>query len=134
MNVMHNCTDYTSENGDRTNYCYHSLINLNGLSGSRRRIQQVAFKFPHLGMQYSPHQDSVSIVCYRGRDDSEVLAALAELAPLLPQTVCYRVEAICQQEELDYGYLLYAGSIYQLENLARPSKPRLLLIEQHVAA
>jgi len=131
MNAMDN---YTTEDDDRTNYCYHSLINLNGLSVSRRRIQQVALKFPHLGLQYSPHQDSVSLLCYRGRDDGEVLAALAELAPVLPPTVCYRVKAVCQQDALDYGYLLYAGSIYRLENLAHPTRPRRLLIEQHIAA
>ena len=122
------------EEDDRTNYCYHSLINLNGISASRRRIQQIAFKFHYLGMQYSPRQDSLSLVCYRGRDDSEVLAALAELAPLLPQTVCYRIEAVSHRDELDYGYLLYAGSIYRLESLAHPTKPRRLQIEQPVAA
>ena len=127
MDVMYN---FARQSGDKENFCYHSLIKLNGLSANRRKIHQVATKFRYLGLHYAPQPDTVTILSNRPGNDPELLQALATLAEVLPQETCYRVEAVCHDAQQNFGYLLYSGALYYLNSLAQPTKPRRLVVGQ----
>lgn len=114
-------------------YCYNGLLCLNNQPSNRRAVQQLADQFRHLGLRYSVQKDMISILIYRPRQDAEILIMLSELAKILPKQNCYRIEAICQDDSLDYGYLLYNGAVYLLSSLCQPRKPIRMLIGQRAA-
>lgn len=125
--------EVTKSNSYQNHYCYNALIRLNNQPGNRRALQQLAVQFRHLGLRYSIQQDLVSILVYRPRQDTEILVMLSELAKILPSQHCYRIEAICQDDNLDYGYLLYNGVTYLLNSLSQPRKPVRVIVGQLAA-
>jgi hypothetical protein len=118
----------------QNHYCYNGLLRLNNQPSNRRAVQQLADQFRHLGLRYSIQRDMISILIYRPRQDAEILIMLNELAKILPNQNCYRIEAICQDDSLDYGYLIYNGAVYLLNNLHQPRKPIRMLVGQRAVA
>ena len=120
--------------GELNSYNYHLFINLYGLTTNRRKIHQLACKYQHLGLHYSLQKDTLSLLCYRKYNDSEIVKALWEIAQLLPAQNCYRLEARNYKPELNFGYLLYGGAVYHIDNLAQPRKPLRIVVGQQTAA
>ena len=121
-------TSFAKSNLNESCYCYHGVIQLNNAPLNRRKLQQLATQYAGVGLRYSSQQDIISILCYRRRNDGELLEALASLAKLLPEDICYRFEAIGYDDQHDFGYLLYNGAIYRLNSLSKPSKPSRLVL------
>jgi hypothetical protein len=116
----------------KNHYCYHGLLYIKDetSSANQTQIQQIVDSFQHVGLHYSPQQHVLSILTYRRQNDPEVLAALVALAKVLPSEKCYRVEAVGQADEHDFGYLLYQKALYRVDNLAQPTKPYRLVVGQ----
>lgn len=112
----------------QNNYCYHALINLNKAPTNHCKLEQLAVKYSYLGLRYSQQTDTLSVLCYRRRNDAELLELFEQLAQALPQNICYRIEALCSNSQQDFGYLLYAGAMYRLNSLTQPSKPYRLIL------